>query len=353
MNSPIIFGAWVDLSLIFYSRHMLLAIDGGSTKTIAVIFDDNKGEIISAGLGGSANYTTNSVESAISNLTKAINNALSGAQIRMDSVHEIIVSIVGIGDSQEATLMGEKILTSILEGKKYSAINDGLAAYYLGNGSENGIVFAPGTGSVGYIKTGSEMKRFGGWGWSIGDMSSATWFSKKAIEIAMMEMDSEQEEKPFLEHLQRHFKMPLRDIAWQVETRKMPKEDLASFSTNLSPMASSGNSEALSLYEQSAIYMGKVVSGIKRRYPDAMRVSIMGGTMQAGEFYYEKIRKHIPDVNIYFGYEIIAGAIMHRKNDVSFKFRDKLLEQLDSALRAIPEADLKKYLNIERPLHLP
>jgi N-acetylglucosamine kinase len=206
---------------------------------------------------------------------------------------------------------------------------------------------------VGYIKTGKDMKRFGGWGWSIGDMSSATWFSKKAIEIAMMEMDSEQDEKPFLKHLERHFKMPLRDIAWQVETRKMPKEDLASFSTNLSPMASSGNSEAISLYDLSADYMGKIVRGIKRRYPDAGRVSIMGGTMQAGEFYYRKIRKHIPDVNIYFGYEIIAGAIMHHKNDVSFKFRDKLLEQLDSALRAIPEADLKKYLNIERPLHLP
>ncbi|MCI2413303.1 BadF/BadG/BcrA/BcrD ATPase family protein [Cuniculiplasma divulgatum] len=333
--------------------NMLLAIDGGSTKTISVVFDEEKNEIVSVGLSGSANYTTNSLEFAIKNLSKSINDAIEAADITMDSIEKVIVSIVGIGDSEEATKMGNEIISSLIGKKEYSVINDGLAAYFLGNGGKNGIVFAPGTGSVGYVKVENRMKRFGGWGWSIGDMSSATWFSKKSVEIAMMEMDSESSRKPFLETVENHFKTSLRELSWQIERRYIQKEKLASFSVNLSRMAKDGNKEALALFDESASYMGRIINGIRSKYSDAKRVSIMGGTMQAGEFYYKMIRKYIPDVNIFFGYEIVIGTIMHMENEMDFRFRDSLLKQLDHSLDKIPEDELKGYLNIDKPMKLP
>ncbi len=332
---------------------MIIAIDGGSTKTISVLFDEKNNEIVSSGLAGSANYSTNPVERSMDNLKKSIGEALKNGNTSMDRIDRAIVSIVGIGDSEEATLIGRRILSEVLGSIKYEAVNDGLAAYHLGNGNMDGIAFAPGTGSVGYYRHGDEMNRFGGWGWSIGDMSSATWFSKKSIERAMFEIDSETIHKPFKNMLEKHFGMDIRELAWKIETRKMPKEVLASFSRRLSLMASDGDPYAISLYEESGKYMGEVVNGIERKIGAGKRVSIMGGTMQAGDFYHKIIRKYIPDANIFYGYEIVVGALMGDQQNFEFGFRDDLLRQLARSLESIPVKDLKEYLNIEKPLPRP
>ena len=343
----------VALSQFIQSTNMLLVVDGGSTKTISVIFDEASRKIISIGLSGSANYTTNTPDSSKENLMKSIGDALHYSGLEMDSIERAIVSIVGIGDSSEATQMGNQILLSVIGQKKYEVINDGKAAYYMGNCGEDGVIFAPGTGSVGYIKIYEEMKRYGGWGWSIGDMSSATWFSKKAVEIAMLETDSESEATPFKEELENYFHFPLRELAWQIERRYIPKEHLASFSVKLSEMAKYGDENAIKLFEESASYMGTVISGIRRKYPEAKRVSIMGGTMQAGSFYHDMIRRYIQDVHLYYGYEIVVGAIMKTENEMNFNFRDDLLKQLDDSLKKLPKSELTKYLHIDRPLPLP
>lgn len=89
---------------------MILALDGGSTKTIAVVYYDENKKIMSVGLSGSSNYTTNDPTKATSSVKMAIENYLDSGGINLDSIERIIISIVGIGDSKEATGMGKNFL---------------------------------------------------------------------------------------------------------------------------------------------------------------------------------------------------------------------------------------------------
>lgn len=192
-----------------------------------------------------------------------------------------------------------------------------MADYFMANGSEDGIIFAPGTGSVGYIKSGESMKRFGGWGWSLGDVSSATWFSKKSLERAMYETDSEEERKEFVKEVEEYFNLPLRELVWLVERRKIPRKELASFSFRLSEMTINWNEVAVNPFKESADYIQPRVSGIKRIYKNSGRVSVAGGTLQTGDFYQRMLKEKIPGVRLYYGYDIVLGGIMHLSEDLT------------------------------------
>ena len=72
----------------------ILGVDGGATKTLAVVGDDT-GRILGAGLGGPTNYQIIGIEPAMSNLNSAVRGALSYAGISMDKVDCAVFGLAG------------------------------------------------------------------------------------------------------------------------------------------------------------------------------------------------------------------------------------------------------------------
>jgi N-acetylglucosamine kinase len=328
---------------------MILCVDGGSTKTIAVVFDENKLDIIGVGLSGSANYTTNSPVMAKKEIKKSINEALEQAKLTINDIDRRVIAVVGIGDSEESTKVGNGIMEEVV-GHNFEVMNDGKSAYYLGNLENNGFVFAPGTGSVGYIRRSEEMERVGGWGWMLGDFSSATWIVKKGIEAAMFENDTGEENQLISENLKTYFGSDVRELVWKVETRNIQKNILAGFAVILSELAKKGYYPAINVFKQSADYITLLGNRIMEKFGSSGQVALVGGTMLSGDFYMDMLRSGLKyKFHTYYGYQVVLGSLMGKLNLLKPDIRDNLIKQLDHALFMLPEDKLIKYLKISSP----
>lgn len=323
---------------------MILALDGGSTKTLAIIMNEKNLELIGVGLAGSANYTTNPRQLAQTEMKEAISGALKMGKVSLAEINDKVFALAGIGDSDQATNDGMDLVREIV-GDNFEVINDGQSAYFLGNLKEDGFVFAPGTGSVGYVKNGSNMRRIGGWGWSIGDFSSATWIAKQGIESAMFEEDSMDHEKKISGMLSSYFGVNLRELIWKIESRAIPKSLLASFAPELAKIAKDGNQSSIDIFSRSADYISSISTEILNKLNGKNKLSIVGGTMRAGEFYTDMLKERIKQkFQTFFGYQVILGGLMNKICMLDENFRADLLSQLEELLKRLPQEKLHKYL---------
>ncbi|NON62683.1 BadF/BadG/BcrA/BcrD ATPase family protein, partial [Acidianus sp. RZ1] len=87
---------------------MILAVDGGATKTVALLIDENNLKVLGVGLSESSNFTAVGEQIAEENLKEAINEALRGK-----IPDKAIFALAGIGDSNIDTLTGKKIAERI------------------------------------------------------------------------------------------------------------------------------------------------------------------------------------------------------------------------------------------------
>jgi N-acetylglucosamine kinase len=328
---------------------MILCVDGGSTKTIAVVFDERKLDITGVGLSGSANYTTNSPIIAKKEIKDSITDALKQAKLTINDMDRRVIAVVGIGDSEESTKVGNAILREIV-GDNFEVMNDGKSAYYLGNLENNGFVFAPGTGSVGYIKRSEIMERVGGWGWMLGDFSSATWIVKKGIEAAMFENDSGEDQQFISQTIKTYFGNDVRELVWKVETRNIQKNILAGFAVILSELAKKGYTPALNIYKQSAEYITFLGNRVMEKFDSYGQMALVGGTMLSGDFYINMLRNGLRrKFQTYYGYQVVLGSLMGKLNILTQDIRDELIKQLDYSLFMLPEDKLMTYLKISSP----
>ncbi|MCW6171140.1 MAG: hypothetical protein LVQ96_08235 [Thermoplasmatales archaeon] len=142
---------------------MILSVDGGATKTCAILYDDEENLFASSGIAGPSHFVSVRPDVSERNIREAMNETILDGDERIDNVDSVIFGIAGAGDSVETTAHGEKIVKRVLGEKRFVLNNDGYAAYRMSNLFQDGVMFAPGTGSVGFYQKREELNRIAGW----------------------------------------------------------------------------------------------------------------------------------------------------------------------------------------------
>lgn len=174
----------------------ILGIDGGGSKTIAVLADCT-GKVVGSAQGGASNYQTIGLESACNSLVTVIMAALddANATLGVDLVDlEKIVIVMGLAGVDrpwdKASL--SSVLISKLPGKPGQLLieNDARIALAGATGNKPGIILIAGTGSIalGIDDAGSQV-RVGGWGPILGDEGSGYSIGKAALTAILREHD--------------------------------------------------------------------------------------------------------------------------------------------------------------------
>ncbi|MGC8608823.1 MAG: BadF/BadG/BcrA/BcrD ATPase family protein [Thermoplasmata archaeon] len=326
---------------------MILGLDGGSTKTLSIVFDEDEMKIKGIGISGPSNYTNTDVNVAEKNIEIAVRKACDDASVNIEEIQERVFGLAGVGDSEEATKTGIEIAESIVGNA--NVVNDGYAAYKTGNLNEDGIVFAPGTGSVGYVKKGEKMERFGGWGWFIGDEASASWIAKRALLYGMRESDG-MIQSSFRKEIEDYFGYEIRETAYKIE-KGLSKRIVAGFAPRVSAMAMNGNQYAIEIFEEAASYITKLINAKSYQFEKEPKISLLGGTMLSGSFYTDMIRKGIKHkLSIFFGYQVAIGDVIYaieKKKSVNEKMRNDMIAQLNDAISNHMN-DAEKFLMIKK-----
>ncbi|MCC6315170.1 MAG: hypothetical protein IT337_14295, partial [Thermomicrobiales bacterium] len=141
----------------------VLGVDGGNTKTIALVASDD-GVIAGCGrAGGSDIYGAASVAAALAELDAAVATALDKAELRSDQIARAAFSMAGADWPEDFDL-----LRAELRARGYEAepviVNDAIGALRAGSPDGTGVVLAAGTGmAIGARAPGGREWHSGNW----------------------------------------------------------------------------------------------------------------------------------------------------------------------------------------------
>ncbi|MDR7075875.1 N-acetylglucosamine kinase-like BadF-type ATPase [Neobacillus niacini] len=179
----------------------LLAVDGGGTKTRAVLVEAD-GTILGEGKAGASNYHVVGAEGAKKTLVEAVLAAFNDAGIEPDhtvKLNKAVFALAGIDtviDEKEVAGVVQRAVTALsIEIGRLLVENDCLSTLLGATQNNAGILLIAGTGSIIFAHDGNNrIVRSGGWGHRVGDEGSGYWIGKQAIQAVLKMVDGRGEE---------------------------------------------------------------------------------------------------------------------------------------------------------------
>ncbi|MGP4073939.1 N-acetylglucosamine kinase [Piscibacillus sp. B03] len=167
----------------------VIGIDGGGTKTKAVLCDQHGQVYASISTGPSNPNTVNQIE-----LNQTINmvfkELMEEAPQQFNECHVCFAGMSGIGEEKNYNLL-DGIFTDVCNKYKmdFYMNNDAINALYAGTLGEDGIVHISGTGSITLSLHNGEMNRVGGWGYLFDDLGSGYAIGKDCLAAVFHDYD--------------------------------------------------------------------------------------------------------------------------------------------------------------------
>src|SRR5688572_10678128 len=258
----------------------ILGVDGGGTKTVALL-GDLDGNVLARGMSGSSNANAVGFNAACLALESAVNMA------RKDHSGEISAMCLGLEGAGRKEDIEQFQNWSIHKFPKtvVKVVSDAEILLMAGAASGPALALICGTGSIVYGRTVTgEFIRAGGWGYLFGDEGSGYGIGSAALRAVMQAYDGRGDEtllsKLVLERYGLHTPPELVHAIYGAE---LPRSEVATLSDLVEQAAGWGDSVAIAILETSARELVRTIAAV---YPKlgtfAVPLVITGGTILHG-----------------------------------------------------------------------
>jgi len=252
------------------NNEYILGIDGGGSKTRAVIVDANN-NIIGTGLSGPAN-PLHGFEQAINSITESAELAIKDANLSGVNLSDLVAG-VGLAGVNLPALFEQMSNWQHPFGKMFLATDLLIACLGAHDGSD-GAVMITGTGSCGFSYVNGHPYTLGGHGFPHGDKGSGAWFGFQAANHVLMSLDGLKEKSVINEKL-----LALLDVTDSVEVVEMIAGKPAAYYARMANLvfdaAEEGDSVAKAIVVEGASYISGVARQLSTQKPP--RMSLIGG----------------------------------------------------------------------------
>ncbi|TWH50029.1 N-acetylglucosamine kinase-like BadF-type ATPase [Dulcicalothrix desertica PCC 7102] len=181
---------------IFAYMYYVLGIDGGGTKTICLVMNEQR-QILGRGEAGASNYQSIGANAALISIESAIKAAIE--QTGKIQVQAICLGLAGAGRSKDIEVI-QGIIRDLQQSPNLPIewilpnniiiCHDALTALVGGIGNDVGVVVAAGTGTIVFGRNQQgQTKRVGGWGYILGDEGGAYNIAVAGMKAAMRAYD--------------------------------------------------------------------------------------------------------------------------------------------------------------------
>jgi N-acetylglucosamine kinase-like BadF-type ATPase len=163
----------------------ILGVDGGGTKTVALLGDLN-GNVLARGSSGPSNYHAVGFDAACSALENAIQKARDE---HPGEISAICLGLAGAGREVDIERFTNWAIHKF-PNAKVKTLSDGEVLLMAGASSGPALALVCGTGSIVYGRTmNGEILRAGGWGYLFGDEGSGFAIGEAALKSVMRAFD--------------------------------------------------------------------------------------------------------------------------------------------------------------------
>lgn len=282
---------------------LLLGIDGGGSKTRAVLAD-RSGVVLGTGFSGSSNYQAVGFTAATNAIWSAIDAAAT--QAHLDStvlragkaggvVAAICLGLAGVGRPDDRARfegwLREQAITD-----RISIVSD--AELLLAGGTPDGwgLALVCGTGSICYGRApGGTIVRAGGWGYLLGDEGSGYDIGRHALRLATQTADGRAQAQLILATILAHWQLqdPVALIA-RIYRGNISRPEIAALAELIVTLAAGGDIHAQRILQYAADELIRLVETVASRLQiQGSPLALGGSLLRTGSYLYSLLVANI------------------------------------------------------------
>jgi glucosamine kinase len=297
---------------------IFLGVDGGGSKTVCVIGDDNS--LLGTGTSVGSNVIRVGERQARKSLGAAIRQACAAANISPARIDRTCVGIAG-GARPEIAGVVRGLLSEFVSGE-IEIVGDMVVAMEAAFGGGPGVIVIAGTGSIAYGRNSKgDIARAGGWGYAISDEGSGHWIGRLAVAASMRAYDEGEHAGLLLDSIMKSWGVTTREQL-VVTANGSPPPDFAALLPTVLSAAAAGNSTTLAVLAQAGAELATLTRIVIARLfgNDGVPVAVSGGVFRNSalvrQVFDERVRAACPQAWVNSAViDPVSGALaLARKN---------------------------------------
>jgi N-acetylglucosamine kinase-like BadF-type ATPase len=270
-----------------------LGIDGGGTKTQAIITDAFC-RVIGAGASGASNPLRAGLGEAVSHIERAVREAASGAGIKLEQITSGCAAIAGINHPIHYHTMKDALGDTLGLDNLYLA-TDAQAALEGALDGRQGVVVIAGTGSIAMgVNALGQQARAGGWGPTLGDEGSGYDIARRALRAIAASFDGRFQETVLSERFCRKLGIASSaDLPGVIYNSDSEPVEIASLAKIVAEAAREGDEVACDILREAGRELANLAVSVIERLglrSDQFRVACVGSVFKSGEVVLSSLR---------------------------------------------------------------
>lgn len=265
------------------SQNVVAGVDGGGTKTHAVILDSGDG-VLGEGSAGPSNPLRVGVATAASAVRQAIDKACEIAQVRRS---DIVAAEVGLAGARRVEVRARVREALVNVGfADIDVVGDAEIALYGASDGAPGVVVIAGTGSIccGINSSGKRVYA-GGWGPMAGDEGGGAWIARRALRAVAHASDGRGPRTSLVAAACAHFHVTAPDdLSTAIYAPTITNERIAGFAKQVIEAAYAKDQVALEILAEGGRELGLAAVAVIRNLKlqtERFQVAYVGGVFDA------------------------------------------------------------------------
>ena len=266
------------------AQQPVVGVDGGGTKTEAVIMDVDL-QVIGQGLAGPSNPLRVGITNAATAVREAIDKACAMAKLRRTDLVAAEIGLAGARRRELRERMREALAN--LGIGTIDVVTDADIALYGATGGAPGLVVIAGTGSI-CCGINSRGKSFcaGGWGPIAGDEGGGAWLARRALRAIAYSLDGRGPKTSLTEMACAYFHVTTADdLTTAIYAPSITNERLAGFGKDVVEAAKLKDPVAQQIISEGGSELGIAAAAVIRNLQmerERFQIAYVGGVFRAG-----------------------------------------------------------------------
>lgn len=269
------------------SHNLYLGIDGGGTKTHAVLIGEEK-IILGEGFTGAGNPLRVGVENSIKNIFSAIEKSADSAKRSKGDIVSAEIGLAGVRREDLRHLIRNRF-RKILGIHRVEVTTDAEIALYAVTRGKEGLVIIAGTGSVCMGKNSKgETAAAGGWGPLAGDEGGGAGIARRALQMVAKSSDGRGSYTSLSNYAVEYFRAGrLEDLSVAIYAPQVDNARIAGFAKYVSRAAAEGDPVAIGLLAEAGHELGTAAAAVIKKLKMQRRtfpIGKVGGVFRSEDF---------------------------------------------------------------------
>ena len=276
----------------------VLGVDGGGTKTNAVILDEHA-HLCGFGRGGPSNLDDLSLDVIQANISNAIHQACQMAGLASACFDSAFFGMAGVVSARDRHAIQKIAEAMHLAPPEHIGIDhDCRIALAGGLRGRSGIVLIAGTGSSCFgMNAERESWRAGGWAHLLADEGSGYWLGLHAMKIAVASYDGRAKPSVLMELVKRHLGLTdMNEIMHRLYVVGLSRAEMAALAPIVLDAAAAGDEAAINLIQRGTQELADYVLAVAQHLSLASgnpEIVLVGGLFHSGEIFLQPTHQAI------------------------------------------------------------